>query len=94
MNQTGHWQFAPAYDLTFSSSSHGFHSTMVAGESQHPGTKQLMELAKHFRVKNAEQIIEEVRSAVADWSVFAGDAGVSTSSKRLIGKQLEQLITT
>ena len=46
MNNKGEWQFAPAYDLTYSYSSYGFHSTMVAGESQNPGAKHLMKLEK------------------------------------------------
>ena len=37
MDSRGFWKLAPAYDLTFSSSSHGMHSTMVAGESKYPG---------------------------------------------------------
>lgn len=92
MDKTGDWKFAPAYDLTFSNSSHGFHSTMVAGESQSPGAKHLLELANHFRVKNPQQIIDEVREAISNWSLFADEAGVSSSSKRLIGKQLDQLL--
>jgi serine/threonine-protein kinase HipA len=36
MNSIGMWRAAPAYDLTFSSSSHGMHSTMIAGESANP----------------------------------------------------------
>lgn len=92
MDKTGNWQFAPAYDLTFSSSSHGFHSTMVAGESQSPGTKHLLELAKHFRIKHPEHIIGEVREAISNWNVYADEAGVSTASKRLIAKQLDQLL--
>ena len=92
MDKTDNWKFAPAYDLTFSNSSHGFHSTMVAGESQAPGTKHLLELANHFRVKNPQQIIDEVREAISKWSLFADEAGVSSTSKKLIGKQLDQLL--
>ncbi len=29
MNAKGEWQFAPAYDLNFSYSGYGFHSTMI-----------------------------------------------------------------
>ena len=59
MNTKGEWQFAPAYDLTFSHSGFGFHSTMIAGESKNPGRKELMRLAAHFGLKNAGSIIEE-----------------------------------
>jgi serine/threonine-protein kinase HipA len=91
MDKGGKWQFAPVYDLTFSSSSHGFHSTMVAGESQNPGDKQLLELASHFRVKNAGRIIEEVKSAVSEWEYFAKQSGVSEESRRLISRELVKI---
>jgi serine/threonine-protein kinase HipA len=67
-NSNGEWQLAPAYGLTFSFSSNGFHSTMVAGESQNPGKKHLLKLANHFGVKDGEVIIDEVISAIAEWS--------------------------
>jgi serine/threonine-protein kinase HipA len=53
MDVHGNWKVAPAYDLTFSSSGHGMHSTMVANESANPTKKHLMELADYFKVKNA-----------------------------------------
>ena len=48
MNHKGEWQLAPAYDLTFSLSAHGFHSTTVAGEGKSPSVKHLLELAGCF----------------------------------------------
>ena len=48
MNAGGEWRLAPAYDLTFSNSSHGMHSTMIAGESRSPGQRHLLELANTF----------------------------------------------
>jgi serine/threonine-protein kinase HipA len=69
MNAKGEWRFAPAYDLTLSSSGYGFHSTMVAGESKNPGRKELMKLATHFGVKNAKTIIEQVQEAISNWDV-------------------------
>lgn len=91
MGKNGEWQFAPVYDLTFSSSSHGFHSTMVAGESQNPGDKQLLELASYFRIKNAGRIIEEVKSAVSEWEYFAQQSGVTEESRRLISRELVKI---
>jgi serine/threonine-protein kinase HipA len=71
MNKNGEWQFAPAYDLTFSYSNYGFHSTMVAGESQKPGVEHLLKLANHFGIKDGKEIIDEVRNAVSDWRTIA-----------------------
>lgn len=36
MDSAGNWQLAPAYDLTYSNSSHGMHSTTVAREGINP----------------------------------------------------------
>ncbi|MEZ5104655.1 MAG: type II toxin-antitoxin system HipA family toxin [Draconibacterium sp.] len=80
MNSNGEWQLAPAYDLTFSYSSYGFHSTMVAGESQNPGKKHLLKLANHFGLKDGEVIIDEVRSAVAKWSSIAKDYDINSET--------------
>ena len=92
MNQKGGWRFSPAYDLTFSSSSHGHHSTMVAGESKNPNAKNLLELAKAFQVKNAETIISEVKSVIAKWPKFAKTVGVSKASERLISNAIHSMI--
>lgn len=91
MNASGKWKLAPAYDLTFSNSSHGMHSTMVAGEGKSPGRQHLMELANTFEVKNAEAIIDEVKSAIADWGIYAKDSGISDTSKKLIAKALTEV---
>lgn len=91
MDNLGNWRFAPAYDLTFSSSSHGMHSTTIAGEGQSPTTKHLLELAKVFGMKNAVTLIEEVQSSLNNWEDFAKQAGVSPSSTQLISKSLTSL---
>lgn len=92
MNENGNWNFAPAYDLTFSNSSHGFHSTMVAGESKNPGRKQLLELAQNFSLKQPQKIIDEVQFALSKWLQFAKNSGVGQESKILIQKTINQLI--
>jgi len=91
MNGNGHWTFAPAYDLTFSYSSYGFHSTMIAGESQNPGKKHLMKLAQHFGLKNGDSIIEEVQNAVAKWDILAIESGVSIGNVKKIKSNLEAI---
>lgn len=92
MDAQGQWTMAPAYDLTFSHSGHGFHSTMVAGESQTPNSRHLLELAKYFSLSNGPTIIEEVKESISHWRAFAEDAGVSKSSKLKIQKVLERLL--
>lgn len=92
MDQKGQWRFSPAYDLTFSSSAYGMHSTMIAGESKNPGEEQLLKLAKTFGLKNPERIIEEVKEAISQWDKFAKEAGVTKASSSIISKTIRQLI--
>jgi serine/threonine-protein kinase HipA len=86
MDATGKWRLAPAYDLTFSYSGHGMHSTMVAGESANPTREHLMKLATYFKIKNAHQIIDEVESVVNNWKKYAALCGVKNDSKNRIQK--------
>jgi len=90
MDENGSWQFAPAYDLTFSYSGHGFHSTSIAGESANPTKKNLLHLATHFKIKNADKIIDEVQSVVTNWKKYAVAANVSKASKNTIDKVIQQ----
>jgi serine/threonine-protein kinase HipA len=91
MNGTGEWKLAPAYDLTFSNSSHGMHSTMVAGESKSPGQQHLLELANTFEIKNAKAIIDEVQTAIADCEIYTKNSSVSTDSQKLVAKTLTEI---
>jgi len=92
MDSKGNWQLAPAYDLTYSNSSHGMHSTTIAGESANPTKKHLMELASEFSMKNGTIILEQVADAVSQWKSFAKDAGVTQESMELIDKKIQKLI--
>ena len=89
MDSSGNWQLAPAYDLTYSNSSHGMHSTTIAREGIHPEKKHLIELANEFKLKNGAMIIEQVATAVAGWKSFAKDAAVTKESMDLIEKKLQ-----
>lgn len=91
MDAQGNWRFAPAYDLTFSNSGYGFHSTMVAGNSQNPGSKDLMKLAAHFGLPNAAAIIEEVKDAVSQWPAIAAGVGLGKATTKTIQKALNGL---
>lgn len=89
MDKNGNWKFAPAYDLTFSNSSFGFHSTTVAGESKNPTMEHLKELAKHFGIKNPNPIFEEVRSSISEFNSLASTIGITKDSMKLISGSLK-----
>ncbi|HLN74479.1 MAG TPA: type II toxin-antitoxin system HipA family toxin [Prolixibacteraceae bacterium] len=91
MNEKGEWKFAPAYDLTFSYSGYGFHSTMIAGESKNPGRKELMKLAAHFGLKNASMIIEEVREAISQWGTIADELGISKETREMVQSAMDKI---
>ena len=86
MNAAGLWRLAPAYDLTFSYSGHGMHSTMIAGESANPTRQHLMKLATYFKIKNANHIIDEVQDIVNNWKKYADLYDVTKESKNRIQK--------
>ncbi len=88
MDKNGNWKFAPAYDLTFSNSSFGFHSTTVAGESKNPTLEHLKELAKHFGIKNPNPIFEEVRSSISEFNNLGNNIGITKDSIKMINRSL------
>lgn len=91
MNASGEWRFAPAYDLTFSHSNFGFHSTSIAGESKNPGRKDLMKLARHFGIDDASLIIDEVQEAVNHWDLIANECGIEPSTRKNIQSVFEKI---
>ena len=91
MNEQGEWQFAPAYDLTFSYSGYGFHSTMIAGESKNPGRKELMKLATHFGLKNAGPIIEEVQETISQWGAIASEYGITGETRNTVQTAMDKI---
>ncbi len=91
MNDKGNWQFAPAYDLTFSYSNYGFHSTTIAGESKNPGRKELMKLATHFGLKNAGSIIEEVQDAISNWKAISNEYGITKETRNIVQTAMDRI---
>ena len=86
MNDTGHWKVAPAYDLTFSSSAHGMHSTMISGESANPTKQHLIDLANYFKIKNASYIIDDIQEVIYNWKDYANQCDIRADSKNRIQK--------
>jgi len=78
MDKNGNWKFAPAYDLTFSNSSFGFHNTTVAGESKNP-------TFEHLKDKNPNPIFEEVKSSISEFNSLGKNIGITKDSMKLIG---------
>ncbi|MNJ88776.1 putative DNA-binding transcriptional regulator [compost metagenome] len=91
MDAKGNWNLAPAFDLTFSSSSQGMHSTTVARNGVDPGTKELMNLAEHFSIREGEKIISEVKSVIKEWESFADQTNVQKNTAKSISTRLKEI---
>lgn len=82
MDRQGLWALSPAYDLTFSTGPLGEHSTTVAGEGRRPGTSHILKIAEGASIPKTTALaeIDRVREAIANWTFFAEEAGVSATS--------------
>jgi serine/threonine-protein kinase HipA len=89
MDVDGVWSLAPAYDLTFSSSSQGYHSTACAKNYVDPGRKELLELADIFSINKADEIIDEIKDVVEGWRKYTGLSGVSDDSIKTVERSLK-----
>ncbi len=89
LDKDRNWKFSPAYDLTFSQSSFGFHSTSVTGESKNPTVKNLNTLAYDFGLKNNNKIIDEVKNSISNFKNLANNYEISNDSINLISKSLK-----
>lgn len=91
MNAEGVWSLAPAYDLTFSSSSQGYHSTSCARNYVDPGRKELLELANALSINKAKVIIDEIKDITDRWRIYAELSGVSEASTKTIETSLKTI---
>ena len=91
MNTEGVWSLAPAYDLTFSSSSQGYHSTACAGNYVDPGRKELLELANALSINKAKVTIDEIKGIINRWRIYAELSGVSEASIKTIETSLKTI---
>jgi serine/threonine-protein kinase HipA len=80
----GHsWKLAPAYDVTHAYKPTGEwtyqHLMSVKGKFQDIVRADLMEVADRFGVRRSQDALADVRAALANWSSFAKDAGMTSS---------------
>ena len=91
MDAEGVWSLAPAYDLTFSSSSQGYHSTACARNYVDPGRKELLELANALSINKAKVTIDEIKGIIDGWRMYAELSGVSEVSIKTIETSLKTI---
>jgi serine/threonine-protein kinase HipA len=77
LDDRNNWMLSPAYDLTFSFGPGGEHSTTYLGIGKEPSFIELEKLAKKHSIKDAKQIIDEVKSVVSNFKNYAKDVDMS-----------------
>ena len=61
------WRLSPAYDLTYSNTYYGEHTTTIDGNGRNPGRKELLAVgsAAGMRKNNCERIIDTIQACVS-----------------------------
>lgn len=81
MDQAGTWRLSPAYDVTWAYNPRGEwtsrHQMTISGKRDDLTRSELGMVADRFGIRGADDVIDEVVATVADWKVYAGDAGVN-----------------
>ena len=93
-NDSGAWQLAPFYDITFSPSPYNEHATAFAGFGKVPSIKVMQKLATQDNFstwKKAQTVIEEVVEAINKFTETAHTLGVKPETIKLMSKQLENV---
>jgi serine/threonine-protein kinase HipA len=92
MDSFGTWRVAPTYDLTYSTTSHGYHSTSYSGESKNPTVAHIKSLAEIFKFEQVDKIIDQVNESVNKWPSIAKNSGVSAVSSEMIRKYIDSAL--
>lgn len=66
------WRLSPAYDITYSNTYYGEHTTSVDGNGKNPGEKELMNVGTGAGIKKSlcADIIDEIRTIVGEELAF------------------------
>ena len=93
MERDGQWHMSPVYDLTWCVGPGGEHSTTVLGHGKDISRQHLMELGKKadLNEQSIREILEQVESAIGNWSKYAAEFGVSNKSNDLIMSDLQKV---
>ena len=80
LREGGHWQLAPAYDVTFAMDLQNqwlsAHQMSVAGKFEDITRDDLAKVADRFSIAGVDRAIDEINAALGAWPEMAGYAGV------------------
>ncbi len=95
MHPSGEWSLTPAYDITFAFGA-GWtanHQMRIRDKTRGITNDDLLAVAKEFGIKKPERILDQTRSALADWERFAASYEVPTDAIRAIRTALDARAT-
>lgn len=93
MDKNGHWQLAPAYDMTYIFNTGGYlpqeeHCMSVNGKLTDITKEDALTLARENGIRRPESIIRDVAGAVAAFRHFASQSGVKEEWTGRVEKRL------
>ena len=92
MDNKGRWTLAPAYDVCYSYRPGSLwvsqHALSVNGKRKDISREDLLEVAKKMNIKKANDIIHQVKTAIAGWGRYAKQTDVERNLKEAIKKNL------
>ena len=81
MHEDGHWELAPAYDITFTAdiwrrSDDDIHSLGIYSKRCYFSEQDLISFGEDFEIPEPKTILEEVKNAVSKFSIMAQENGI------------------
>jgi serine/threonine-protein kinase HipA len=92
MDRSGTWSLSPAFDMTYSYNPRGAwtstHQMSLNGKRDHFDLDDFKACAKNASMKRgrAEEILQQVQSAISKWRGFAKEAGVPDEDVKKISR--------
>lgn len=92
MDQSGVWRLSPAYDICHAyrpdSAWVSKHALSINGKRKDITYDDLLQVAQSMNIKNAKDIIDQVKDAVSKWEYFANHVDVDISLRLAIQNTL------
>ena len=92
MDQQGHWELAPAYDLCYSYKPGGKwigqHQLSLNGKQDGFTRQDLLSVGERMGIRRCNEIVDEVTDVVCQWHSIAQDCGVRESHINEIKRNL------
>jgi serine/threonine-protein kinase HipA len=97
MDTDGQWRLSPAFDVTYAYNPDGDwtnrHQMTLAGKREGFPREDLLTVGRKMSIKKCEDVLAEVREAVARWPEFAAAAGVPEERAAAIGATHREFFT-